>query len=67
MPEQRRRFTQSKSLKERLVDEAANLREQAKLLQPGPVRDAMLRKARQTDTASHIDEWLRSPGLQPPK
>jgi hypothetical protein len=26
-----------------------------------------LRRARQAETASHINEWLTSPGLQPPK
>jgi hypothetical protein len=26
-----------------------------------------LRKARQAETGSHISEWLRSPGLQPPE
>jgi len=30
-------------------------------------RDALLRKARQAETAANIDEWLDSPGLQPPK
>jgi hypothetical protein len=25
------------------------------------------RRARQAETASHISDWLRSPGLQPPK
>jgi hypothetical protein len=27
----------------------------------------MIRKARQAETGSHMSEWLRSPGLQPPK
>jgi hypothetical protein len=26
-----------------------------------------LRKARQAETAAHINDWLTSPGLQPPK
>ena len=65
--QKRRRFKQSKSLKERLVEEAASCRAQAKLLQPGAVREALIRKARQADTAAHIDEWLRSPDLQPPE
>ena len=26
-----------------------------------------LRRARQADTASHLDEWINSAGLQPPK
>jgi hypothetical protein len=27
----------------------------------------LLRKARQAKTALHINDWLSSPGLQPPK
>jgi hypothetical protein len=34
---------------------------------PGKEREELLRKARQAETASRIDEWLSSPGLQPPK
>jgi hypothetical protein len=30
-------------------------------------RHDLERKARQAETAAHIDEWLKSPGLQPPK
>ena len=63
----RRRFKHTVSLKERLSQEAASCREQAKLLPPGAVREALLRKARQAETAAHIDDWLRSPGLQPPQ
>jgi hypothetical protein len=67
MSEERRRFKQSRTLSERLIEEAASLRAQANLLQPGAVRDGLLRKARQCNTGSHMDGWLRSPGLQAPK
>jgi hypothetical protein len=30
-------------------------------------REMLLRKARQAETGSHISDWLRSPGLQPPE
>ena len=63
----RRRFKQTVSLEERLAEEARRLREEAELLPHGPVRDAALRKARQAETGSHMSEWLRSPGLHPPK
>jgi len=43
------------------------LREEAKLLPPGAMRDAMLRKARQAETGSHMTEWLKSPGLRSPR
>jgi hypothetical protein len=42
------------------------LREEAKKLPHGPEREILLRKARQAETGSHLSEWLRSPGLQPP-
>lgn len=64
---QRRRFKQSQSLEERLAEEARRLRDEAGLLPPGAVRDAMIRKARQAETGSHMSEWLRSPGLRPPE
>ena len=63
----RRRFIHVKPLKQRLLEEAQNLREEAKLLPYGPLRDAVLMKARQAETAAHMDDWLASPGLQPPK
>jgi hypothetical protein len=64
---QRRRFNQIEPLEVRLADEAKQLREAAKLLPPGAERDELIRKARQAETGSHMSEWLRSPGLQPPK
>jgi hypothetical protein len=63
----RRRFKQIQSPEERLSQEAKRLREEAKLLPPGAEREALLRKARQAETGSHMSEWLSSPGLQPPK
>jgi hypothetical protein len=64
---QRRRFWQLFSLTKRLDDEAARLRAQADKLPHGPKRDELIRKARQAETATHVDEWLSSPGLQTPK
>ena len=63
----RRRFKQPKTLADRLADEARRLREEAKSLPPGVERDRLLRKARQDEVALHVTEWLKSPGLQPPK
>ena len=63
----RRRFKQTHSLEERLSEQARRLREEAKLLPPGAEREAVLRKARQAEAAWYMTEWLRSPGLQPPK
>jgi hypothetical protein len=55
----RHRFIQTKSLKERLLKEAETLRDQAKMLPFGPVRDTALKKARQAEAAAHMDGWLR--------
>jgi hypothetical protein len=63
----RRRFKQTKPLKERLLDEAQILRDELKLLPYGPVRDAALKKARQIEAAANMDDWLKSTGLRPSK
>jgi hypothetical protein len=62
----RRRFKQAQSLEERLSEQAKRLREEARSLPPGALRDALLRKARQAEAGSHMSAWLRSPELQPP-
>jgi hypothetical protein len=64
--QQRRRFKQTRSLEERLSEEAERLKEEAKKLPPGADREILLRKARQADIGAHLSEWLTSPGLRPP-
>ncbi|WGD54117.1 hypothetical protein QA641_09545 [Bradyrhizobium sp. CB1650] len=61
----RRRFKQMYRLK-RAFREAEQLREEAKRLPPGLQRDNLLRSTSQEEIASHITEWLTSPGLKPP-
>jgi hypothetical protein len=63
----RRRFKQETPLKERLIAFASDLREKAAKSSPGPDRDDLLKRARQADTALHLEDWANSPGLQPPK
>ena len=36
-------------------------------LKPGPAMEALQEKIRQLETATHMNEWLRSPGLKPPE
>jgi hypothetical protein len=55
------------SLSERLEQEAVRLRAQAKKLPLGRTREELIRKARQAETATHIDAWLTSPGLRAPQ
>jgi hypothetical protein len=57
----RHRFKQTQSLEDRLVEQAKSLLEQAQMLRPGPVRDELIRKARQAEAASHMNDWLTSP------
>jgi hypothetical protein len=64
---QRRRFKHVLSFPDRLANEGECLREEAEKLRHGPERETLLRKARQADTALHVDKWLSSPGLQPPE
>ncbi len=47
--------------------EADRLEDEAHKLPHGPLADAMIRKARQTETAMQVDQWLSSPGLQAPR
>jgi hypothetical protein len=63
----RRRAKHTKSFNERLAQDAEEARRRAESMPLGPERDALLRRARQADTAMHLNDWLSSPGLQPPK
>jgi hypothetical protein len=58
----RHRFTQEQPLEERLVEHATRLREEAKALPPGAVREAILKRAEQAETGAHMRQWLRLPG-----
>ena len=64
---QRRRFKHTISFEERLAQEAERAKAQAKTLPDGTQRDLLLKKARQAEAAAHINEWLSSPGLRPPR
>jgi hypothetical protein len=52
---------------ERLQMAANKAREPAQCLPDGEERDALLKKARQAETAAHLNEWLTSPGQQSPR
>lgn len=63
----RRCFKQSISLTGRLANFAEEALRKASNLPPGSDRNEMLKKVRQADIASHVDEWAtradRSPRL----
>jgi hypothetical protein len=63
---QRRRF-RGPTFEDRIAAEKARTEAMAAKLKPGPQKDALLKKIRQLETASNINNWLSSPGLQPPK
>jgi hypothetical protein len=52
---------------EKWHEQAEAVRLEAEKLPYGKKREEFLRKARQLETASHLNEWLSSPGLSPPK
>jgi hypothetical protein len=58
---------ESRSFQDRLKEFGEIERQKALHLPPGPEKEAALRKIRQAETASHLDEWANSPGLQPPR
>jgi hypothetical protein len=62
-----RRRSQPHSFEDQISAEKIRLQEQLSITAHGPQRDALVRKIRQLETASHMSEWLRSPGLQPPQ
>jgi hypothetical protein len=53
-------------LDQRLTDQAQRLRNEAQGTLPGMAREQLLRRARQAETAAHIEQWLASPGLRAP-
>ena len=64
---EQRRFKRSMSFKDRLALFAQEAHEKASQMPSGPEREDMPRRARQAETASHLDGWINSPGLQPPE
>ena len=66
MKSQRRSFKQIDPLNKRLAEEAQRLRQEAEGTPLAVERERLIRRARQAEIASHMDEWLDSPGLKPP-
>ena len=63
----RHRLKQVAPLDQRLSLEAQRLRKEAEGISPGIEHEKLIRRARQAETASHIQEWLTSPGLRAPR
>jgi hypothetical protein len=54
------------TLKEKWHLQSEEAKAEANKLPFGKERDALNKKARQLETASHMDQWLSSPGLKSP-
>jgi len=68
LAQKRKRTKRNKPFEELLAEEAIKFKEAAAGQPAGSIaRERLLRRARQAETASHINSWLCSPGLQPPK
>lgn len=64
----RQRKMRKDTFKELLAEEARRFKEAAEKQPAGSTaRELLLRRAQQAETASHINNWLTSPGLQQPK
>ena len=64
---QRRKRSVPHTFEDRLAAQKARLEAQVAKLRPGPDKDRLLEKIGQLETAAHINAWLLSPELQPPK
>jgi hypothetical protein len=62
-----RSLKENAPLSQRLTEQAERLRKEARGTSPGVKRDQLIRQARQAETASHLQEWVSSPGLEPPR
>ena len=54
------------TFQDQVAADKARLEAQVAKLPAGRQKDELLKKIRQLETASHIRDWLSSPGLQPP-
>jgi hypothetical protein len=57
----------NQTVEEKWRQQSEAARQEAEKLPSGKQREALVRKARQLQTASQIEQWLSSPELQPPR
>jgi hypothetical protein len=63
----RRRFKHTLSLKERLLNVARDARQRAEKMSAADARDALLRKARETELSAQLEDWLKTSGPLAPE
>jgi hypothetical protein len=55
------------TIEQKWHQQSEEAKHQAENLPHGRERDVLIRKARQLETASQINQWLSSPELKPPE
>jgi hypothetical protein len=55
------------TIEEKWHQQSEAAKNEAQRLPYGKERDALVRKARQLETASQMNQWLSSPELRPPE
>ena len=55
------------TLEQKWHQQSEAAKSEAEKLPFGKERDALERRARQLETAPHVNQWLSSPGLRPPE
>jgi hypothetical protein len=55
-----------KTVEQKWHEQSEAAKQEAAKLPEGTLKDQLLLEARQLQTASQINQWLSSPGLQPP-
>jgi hypothetical protein len=60
-------MTGKTTIEQKWHQQSEDAKNEAEKLPHGKEREALTRKARQLETASHINEWLSSAELRPPK
>jgi hypothetical protein len=61
-----RRLRLKNTTLEELLEEAQHLQEEARSFPAGSKRELLIRRTRRAKAASHLREWLTSPGLRSP-
>jgi hypothetical protein len=60
-------MTRKITIEQKWHQQSEAAKNEAQKLPYGKEREALVRKARQLETASQINQWLSSPGLKPPQ
>jgi hypothetical protein len=55
------------TIEQKLHQQSEEAKSEAEKLPYSKEREALVRKARQLETASQVDRWISSPAWQPPK